>query len=672
MDWQEQLAQQLHDLPAQPGVYMMQDENGTVIYVGKATSLRQRVRSYFQQGAKENPKTASLVERVHFLEVVVVPSPVEALILESNLIKKYHPRYNVRLMDDKHYPYLKVSLEEDFPRLSVVRAVREDGNRYFGPYTSSAAMHTTERLIREIFPLRTCGNNEFYSRKRPCLNHQIKRCAAPCAGEISREDYRFMVEQVVLFLEGRTNDIVKKLRREMEEASLALRFEDAARLRDQLQAVELVQKQQQIDQGSQEDRDIWGVAQAEDKSVAQVFFIREGKLSGREHFTLINTAAMPEQAVLEGFLPQYYSSSDFIPPEICLPNKVEDQAVLEEALSRYRGKKVSLLVPKRGDKKKLVDLATANARLIWEQTLKREKRQEGEAAAALEELRLVLRLPHSPHRIECMDISHIQGAYTVASQVTFLAGKPKKDLYRRYRIQTVEGVDDFASMREVVIRRLRRGLEERQALREGGLAAADAKMADFPDLLLIDGGKGQLSAVCDIMQAMGLGHIPVFGLAKRYEEIFAPGESDPIVLPLDSAALQLLQRVRDEAHRFAITYHRSLRQKGQVLSALDGVDGIGPQRRRALWKAFGSLEAMKKADLETLACVEGMNRRAAQALYEYLHPMPSEAGAHKASDKSQEKTQEAGREKPGDKPQKSKTEKTNQKDKANREGEMKP
>ena len=619
MTWQEQLAQQLQDLPAQPGVYMMKDARGVVIYVGKATSLKSRVRSYFHKSAQANPKTAALVEHIRSIEVMVVPSPVEALILESNLIKRYHPRYNVQMMDDKHYPYLKVTLAEEYPRLLLARSVKQDGNRYFGPYTAVSAMHTTEKLIREIFPLRTCGNGEFRSRKRPCLNYHIKRCTAPCTGLISQEDYRFMTEQVVLFLEGRTNDIVKRLQRDMQQASDELRFEDAARLRDQLRAVQLVQKRQQIDQGTQDDRDVWGLFLAEDKCLMQLFFVREGKLSGREHFTLVNTGDMTEATVLESFLPQYYSGADFIPPEICLPCPVSQPEVLSEAMSQYRGKRVQVHSPQRGDKRKLTELASANAKLVWEQTVKAQMRQEDQASEALEELRQALKLPQTPHRIECMDISHTQGAYTVASQVTFLGGKPKKDLYRRYRIQTVEGVDDFASMREVVIRRFRRALEERAALRDGGLKPADAKMADFPDLLLIDGGKGQLSAVCDMIEAMGIKQVPVFGLAKRYEEIFAPGQSEPILLSLDSPALQLLQRIRDEAHRFAITYHRNLRQKGQVLSMLDEIPGIGPKRRAALWRAFGSLAAMSRADVATLACVEGMSQPAAEALYQFLH-----------------------------------------------------
>ncbi len=613
------LRQQLQALPDSPGVYIMRDSEGIIIYVGKATSLKQRVRSYFQAGTKHSPKTAMQMTKVMDLEWVVVESPVEALILESNLIKEHDPKYNISLRDDKHYPYLKICLNEKFPRMLVVRSTKNDGNRYFGPYVSSSAMHLTEKIIRNIFPLRTCGNSDFKSRTRPCLNKHIGKCLAPCMGKISKEDYAKLVEQVIYFLEGRTDDIVKSLTAAMNKASKDMRFEEAARYRDQIEAVKLVQCRQQMDAAADSDRDVVALAASAGQAVVQVFFVREGKVVGKEHFFMDNSEGAQAGEILAVFISQYYNGNDFIPPEICLPMEIDDSENIENWLSQKRGVKVELIVPQKGSKKRLVDLVTHNAELVLARELEILATGETARSKALEELQYKMGLPKLPYRIECFDNSHWQGTYTVSAMTTFCGGLPVKHLYRRFRIKTVCNGDDYAAMAEAVSRRLGRGIEEREKLKKGEIRPEEALMAEWPDLLLIDGGKGQLSVVVGILEALQL-DIPVWGLAERFEELYEPGHSEPLILDKNSPALQLLQRVRDESHRFAISYQRKLRQKGQVSSLLDNVPGIGPNRRRALLLALGSLENIVEASVEELALVNTMNKRAAQSLYDYLHP----------------------------------------------------
>lgn len=614
------LKEQLAQLPETPGVYIMRDADGQVVYVGKAKSLKNRVRSYFQAESRLAPKTAVQMRVVQELEWIVVSSAEEALVLECNLIKEYNPKYNILLRDDKHYPYLCLTMAEEYPRLIMVRSVKNDGNRYFGPYVSSGAMKLTQKLLSDIFPLRTCSDKSFKHKRRPCLNFHIKRCLAPCTGKVDKAAYREMCEQVALFLEGRSGAITARLNSQMQQAAAELRFEEAAVLRDRLQAVKLVQSRQYMDAGS-DNRDMLAAALPEAGSeiaAVQIFFVREGKVVGREHFFLQNPGGDSAGQVLAAFICQYYSGVDFIPPEICLLQEAPDMDELAAWLGEKRGGKVSLNVPKIGEKKRLLSLVEQNARLVLARELEEQAYAEAAGGEALEELRRVLGLPKAPWRIECFDNSHWQGTYTVSAMVTFLGGKPAKALYRHMRIKGQTNGDDYMAMREAVARRLGWGLKQREQLKAGSLKPEEAPMAEWPDLLLIDGGKGQLAVAVDILEALKL-DIPVFGLAESEEWLYRPHDSEPIILPKSSHGLQLLQRVRDEAHRFGITYQRRLREKGQKASALDNIPGIGEVRRAALLKAFGSLEQIMAASEQELALTPGMNRRAAADLYEYLH-----------------------------------------------------
>lgn len=607
------LQQKLQELPDLPGVYIMKDAGGSIIYVGKATSLKSRVRSYFQSPAGLSPKTIALVSKIADLETVVVDSPADALLLESNLIKEHRPYYNIRLKDDKHYPYLQLTLNEDYPRMLVARRAKNDGNLYFGPYSSPAAMNKTVMLIKNIFPLRTCSGKAWKKEQRACLNAHIGRCLAPCEGKISKEEYAELVEQVTLFLQGKTKALSKDIEKEMKEASAELRFEEAARLRDQLQALQEVQKQQVLDQsGKGGNYDLVAVAVKEEQCVVQVFFVRQGKVVGREHFFMLNAEEGQEAVLLSRFLQEYYGDGTSAPPDIYCNHLPEEAGELAELFSAKAGRRISFSVPQRGDKKRLLNLVEKNADLVLFQTINSRERQEEKNARALEALRLELGLKSAPSRIECYDISHIQGSSTVGSMVVFINGVSAPKYYRRFRIKQVEGINDFASLQEVISRRWQRGLEERAK----GLGSFD--FGNFPDLMVIDGGLGQLSAVCEKLKELGAGKTAVISLAKRQEEVFIPGRSTPLLLPLDSPALQLLQRLRDEAHRFAITYHRNLRGKSQTASALDEIPGIGPKRRQSLLAVFGSLKAMQKASLDQLKHVPGMTDKAAKQLYDYL------------------------------------------------------
>lgn len=614
------LKEKLAQLPEAPGVYIMRDADGQVIYVGKAKSLKNRVRSYFQAERRLAPKTAVQMRAVEELEWIVVSSAEEALVLESNLIKEYSPKYNILLRDDKHYPYLCLTLTEEYPRLIMVRSVKNDGNRYFGPYVSSGAMKLTQKLLSDIFPLRTCTNQSFKHKRRPCLNAHIGRCLAPCTGKVDKTAYREMCEQVILFLEGKSGAITARLSKQMQQAAAEMRFEEAAALRDRLQAVKLVQSRQYMDAGS-DNRDMLAAAlpeEGDDIAAVQIFFVREGKVVGREHFFLQNPAGDDAGQVLSAFICQYYSGVDFMPPELCLSAELPDAEALAAWLSEKRGGKVSVSAPKIGEKKRLLALVEQNAKLVLSRELEEMAYAEAAGGEVLESLRRILQLPKAPWRIECFDNSHWQGTYTVSAMVTFLGGKPAKALYRHMRIKGQTNGDDYMAMREAVARRLGWGLSQREDMKAGRLKPEEAPMAEWPDLLLIDGGKGQLAVAVDILEALQL-DIPVFGLAESEEWLYRPHNSEPIILPKSDPALQLLQRVRDEAHRFGITYQRRLREKGQKASALDNIPGIGEVRRTALLKAFGSLENIMAAGEEELALTPGMNRRAAADLYEYLH-----------------------------------------------------
>ena len=583
------LKERLATLPESPGVYLMKDANGKIIYVGKARVLKNRVRQYFQANKNHSAKVKAMVAKISDFETIITASEVEALILECNLIKKHRPRYNISLKDDKSYPYLRLTAE-DFPRIILTRRIIQDGSRYFGPYTGGLAVKETLALIKKIFPLRTCKT----FAKRPCLEFHIKRCLAPCANKVSREDYMRLVNAAEKFLEGRTAQVERELSAQMNAAAEALDFENAARLRDILFAIKKVTEKQKIvtDTG---DVDAIGLAQLNGDTCAQIFFVREGKVTGRENFLLSGTDnEAPAQIVIE-FIKQYYSRATISAAEILLPVDLPDDDV--KILSEWLGAK--LITPKRGVKRSLVEMAIQNAEKFLSEESARKLLKDAQTLGAVEELKNFLNLPKLPRRMECFDISHIQGAETVASMVVFVDGLPDKKGYRRFKIRSTEGKpDDFLSMREVTARRY---------------AATD----NLPDLIVIDGGQGQLSSALEIIR--GAGHtVPVVGLAKQFELIFVEGSPIPVELPRDSQALKLMQRIRDEAHRFAITYHRTLRRKRNLKSELDNVAGIGVKRRTELFKHFGTLAKIKAATVEELSKVPSMNHAVAVALKDFF------------------------------------------------------
>lgn len=614
------MREKLDKLPESPGVYIYRDEQGEIIYVGKAVSLKHRVRSYFGASAARDPKVKALMSRARDLEYITTDNEVEALILESNLIKEHRPRYNVFLKDDKSYPYLKLTLHEEYPRVLMTRRLVKDGSRYFGPYTRVGAVQETLRLLKRIFPLRTCKHKSPLPRSRPCLNQHIKRCLGPCCGLVTPEEYGRLVDGVQLFLSGHQEQLIKDLRRRMEQAAGELDFERAALLRDQLLAVEKVAEKQKIVSGDNEDRDVVAMARDRGKSCVMVFFVRGGKLIGREHFILDETADMQRGEVINAFLKQYYLQAEFIPREVLAEDiPAEELAVLECWLSKKRGGRVHIIKPRRGEKKKLVELAGRNGLLVLEEMQAARAARKDGLEQALHELARVLGLDAPPGRLECFDISNIQGAETVASMAVLEDGRPAPQQYRRFKIKTVSGPDDFASMREALGRRFSRGREERELIKTGQLSTRQAKFHRLPDLLVVDGGKGQLSSAVAVLEEQGCAGLPVCGLAKEEELIFLPGRPEPVRLPADSPALQMMQRLRDEAHRFAVTYHRQLRGKRNLKSMLEDIEGVGATRRRELLRAFGSVDKIMAAGLDELAAVPGMNRKAAGAVYDYFH-----------------------------------------------------
>ncbi|RLE35845.1 excinuclease ABC subunit C [Candidatus Acetothermia bacterium] len=592
----DRLAERLAQLPAAPGVYLMRDARGKVIYVGKAAVLRNRVRSYFHAPSGLSEKTRRLVAEIADLEVIQTATEAEAFLLEDALIKKYQPRFNIRLRDDKRYPYLKITAEP-FPRVMIVRRRARDGARYFGPYTNAKAMRATLKLAQKLFPIRTCNLAlPLKNPRRPCLNYHIGRCLAPCAGLVSQEEYGRAVDGAAMLFEGRISGLVQSLRARMRDAADREQFELAARLRDQIFALNRALERQSVALPDTVDRDVIGIAIDGESACAQVFFVRGGRLSGRETFHLRAPGTPTKAEVLSAFLSQYYAAAAVVPKEVLLPVAPDDAAEIADWLSSLRGNKVRLKVPQRGEKRRLVALACDNARY----SLKRE----GAAAAlvgeetsdALAELAEALSLSAFPQRIEAFDISNTQGGEATGSMVVFEDGRPRRDAYRRFKVHLAGKPDDYAMMREVLLRRFRRGLAELH-----DPTVSHGKFSQFPDLLLIDGGKGQLAVALSVLKELELDGIEAIGLAKRHEEIYRPGESAPLRLPPESKALLLLRHIRDEAHRFAITYHRKLRGKRSLASVLDEIPGIGPKRRKALIKAFGSLEKLKQASVDEIA-----------------------------------------------------------------------
>ncbi len=610
----------LDTLPEKPGCYLMKDAKGEVIYVGKAVNLRRRVRSYFHASAQQNPKTRRLVAHIASIEWITVGSELEALILEMNLIKKHRPRYNVRLKDDKRYPYIKVHWQDPFPKVTVTRRVEQDGACYFGPYASVWAVHQTLDVLRKIFPFLTCNRPITGKDPRACLYYDIGLCSAPCIGAISQEDYRRMISDLCEFLKGRTEPIVRRLQKEMHEAAEKLEFEKAARLRDQIEAIHKIVERQRVVSQSGLDSDVLALARDKDQACVEVFFIRGGKLIGREHFVLENTADVPDPKVLAEFLKQFYGSAGQLPPQVLLPHEVEEAELIREWLNdERRGVHVEISIPKDEEQRALIELAAQNAA----ETLAALQAQQAAAAhkqtEALAALQEALGLSEPPLRIEGYDISHLHGTAAVGSMVVFEQGVPKKSHYRRFNIRTAAG-DDFGSLEEVLTRRLNRWKAAREAAQSPvPQKRPDPSFARLPDLMLIDGGKGQLARALKVLRRFGLeNEVFALGLAKAEEEIYLPGKKEPLRLPRNSPALFLLQRVRDEAHRFAITANRKRRVRIGLASALENVPGVGPVRRRALLKRFGSVEGVRAATVDEIAALPGFSRKLAQSIKDAL------------------------------------------------------
>lgn len=609
----------LDTLPTKPGCYIMKDAAGKIIYVGKAVNLRNRVRSYFHSSAAQDAKTGQLVRQIDHIEWIIVGSELEALILEMNLIKKHRPRFNIRLKDDKRYPYIKVSWADAFPKVTVTRQMVEDGSRYFGPYTSVWAVHQTLDVLRRIFPYLTCDREITGQDARACLYYDIKLCSGPCIGAVKQQQYRQMIDDLCAFLDGHTEPIVARLRAEMQQAAEELRFEQAAALRDRLQAIDRVVEKQKVISTEQMDSDVIAIARNNGEACVQIFFIRAGKLLGREYFILEGTEDENDSEIIAQFIKQFYAEAARLPCEVLLPQEVEEARIIQQWLNtRGNCNKVELKVPREGTPQELVQMATENAvetlqalRTQWEADTNRQ-------SEALAGLQSALGLAAPPNRIECYDISNTQGTASVGSMVVFEQGVPAKKYYRRFNIKTVEGPDDFASMEETLTRRFRRWQAAQEQKSPGG--KVDPSFALLPDLLIVDGGKGQLGRAVEVLQRFDLmGRVPVVGLAKQEEELFLPGRSDSILLPRHSQALYLVQRVRDEAHRFAITAHRNRRSKIGLASQLDEIPGVGPTRRKALLRHFGGdMEAIRGASIEDLTAVSGINTDVAMSIKAHL------------------------------------------------------
>lgn len=595
----------LQNLPAKPGVYLMKDTSGRVIYIGKAKSLRNRVRAYFHDATPYHPKIAALISKISDLDVLVTDSEMEALILEANLIKEHKPRYNVNLKDDKRYPYLKVT-DEPFPRVLVVRRAKKDEARYFGPYTNVKAMRQTLRILRKIFAIRSC-NHMLPSNRRVklCLDYHIKRCPGPCEGKISAEEYGGMIKNVLLFLSGKNSVLMRNLKERMNDCSSREEYERAASIRDQIEALKSVIEKQKVADVEPNDRDIMAFARRRKDISVVALQIREGILIGRQDFHLTGSDESADGEILSTFLRQYYMHSVVIPPEIILPACASDQAMIQEWLSSKRKAKVRMTVPQRGQKAKLLQMALSNARLCLNEILMQRAEAAKEVPASVRRLEKDLYLSAPPRKIAAFDISNLGPSDAVGSLVFFQDGRPKKSQYRHFRVRTVKGQDDFAMMGEVVGRYFGRLTEEKR---------------EYPDLILIDGGKGQLSAAVATLGRLRIKDFNILALAKRLDEVFLPGRSQPLMIPKGSLSLKLLQRIRDEAHRFAIRYHRKLRGKRIIRSELDQIPGVGPVRKKALLKRFGSVEKIGQAQPAELLKVEGVNKRVVQNIHDHFHP----------------------------------------------------
>ena len=621
------IQEELKKLPGKPGVYIMHDDRDAIIYVGKAISLKNRVRQYFQSSRNKGAKIEQMVSRISRFEYIVTDSELEALVLECNLIKEHRPKYNTMLTDDKTYPFIKVTTSEDYPRVLFSRSMKKDKNKYYGPYTSAGAVNNTIDLIHKIYKIRTCSRKlpRDIGNERPCLNYHIKQCNAPCQGYISREDYRKSVDEVLGFLNGNYSPVVKMLERRMNEAAEQMDFEAAIEQRELLKSVKMIAQKQKITNSDGEDKDIIALAVQESDAVVQMFFIRGGRMIGRDHFYLRVAPQDSAGAILSSFVKQFYTGTPFIPREIMLPQEIEDSAVVEEWLGGKRGGRVYIRVPKKGTKEKLVELAAKNAEIVLEQDKDRMKREEGRTIGAMKEIASLLGIENIS-RVEAYDISNSSGFEAVGSMIVYERGKPKRSDYRKFKIQSVVGPDDYASMNEVLTRRFEHGLREQKELEEKQVADSFGSFSVFPDLIMMDGGKGQVNIALQVLERLKL-DIPVCGMVKddnhRTRGLYFRNEEIPI--DKSSEGFRLITRIQDEAHRFAIEYHRSLRSKGQVHSILDDIPGIGPARRKSLMRTFQSLDAIKAASLEELANAPAMNEASARKVKEFFAASDSQA-----------------------------------------------
>ena len=624
--------EELKKLPRKPGVYIMRDDKDVILYVGKAINLHNRVRSYFRENIGRGPAIDQMVSLIARFEYIVTDSELEALVLENNLIKENSPKYNTLLKDDKTYPYIKVTVGEDYPRILFSRTMKKDKSRYFGPYTSAAAVKDTIELLNKLYQLRTC--NRVLPRdtglERPCLNYHIKQCLAPCQGYVSKEEYRQQVAGALEFLNGNYSPILKDLEEKMKKAAEAMEFEDAARYRDLLSSVRQVSQKQKITEGVGEDKDILALYQDETEAVVQVFFVRDGKLIGREHYYMTHVPENNKPAILQDFVKQFYAGTPFIPRELMLQYEIEDAELIEKWLSERKGSRVYLKVPKIGSKEKLVELAAQNAKLVLSQDREKLKREEGRTIGAVKEISDLLQLPLTgTARMEAYDISNINGFENVGSMIVYEKGKPKRSDYRKFRIKSVSGPDDYACMREVLTRRFRHGMEESKELEEQEMDQEYGSFTKFPDLILMDGGRGQVNIALSVLEELGI-DIPVCGMVKDDNHRTRGLYYHNIELPIDthSEGFKLITRIQDEAHRFAIEYHRSLRSKTQVRSVLDDIPGVGPARRKALMRHFKSLEEIRQATVEELMEIPEMNERTAEEIVTFFASQTGQPVVH--------------------------------------------
>lgn len=614
------IEEELKKLPSLPGVYIMHDKHDAIIYVGKAISLKNRVRQYFQKSRNLGIKKEQMVEQIERFEYIVTDSELEALVLESNLIKEHKPKYNTMLKDDKNYPFIKVTTGEEFPRIMTARSMKKDKSKYFGPYTSAGAVKDVIELTRKLYHLRTCSRvlPRDIGKERPCLYYHIKQCYGPCQGYVSKEAYREQVDALLEFLNGNHKNVMKDLEEKMYQASEEMRFEDAAQYRDLIQSVERIGEKQKITDHPGEDKDIIALAEEGLDAVVQVFFVRDGKLIGRDHFYMKTVPGDTRSMILSSFLKQFYAGTPFIPREIMIQDEIEDQDLIAQWLESRKGKKVRIVVPKKGTKEKLVELAYQNAKLVLRQDKERIKREEGRTIGAVKEISQLLGMENI-NRIEAFDISNISGFQSVGSMIVYEKGKPKRSDYRKFRIKSVKGPNDYASMEEVLTRRFVHGMNEQEERGNQQLEQDYGSFTRFPDLIMMDGGRGQVNIALEVLAKLNL-EIPVCGMVKddkhRTRGLYFHNQEIPI--SRDSEGFKLITRIQDEAHRFAIEYHRSLRSKGQVHSILDDIPGIGPARRKALMKHYKGLEGIKEASVEELSQIESMNEKAAKQVFEFF------------------------------------------------------